>query len=36
MVNSDPSTPMPVLIGVISIFVIILLRDEFKKDKNKS
>jgi hypothetical protein len=36
MVTPDPSVPIPVLIGIICVFVIILLRDEFKKDKNKS
>jgi hypothetical protein len=35
MITPDPSAPLPVLIGVICIFVIIVLKDEFKKDKNK-
>jgi hypothetical protein len=35
MVTPDPSAPLPLLIGVICLFVIILIRDEFKKDKNK-
>lgn len=34
--SSDPSAPLPLLIGVISIFVIILLIDVFKESKNKS
>jgi hypothetical protein len=32
----DPSAPLPLLIGVICVFTIIVLVDEFKKDKNKS
>jgi hypothetical protein len=36
MVTPDPSAPLPLLIGVICLFVIIVLRDEFKKDKDKS
>jgi hypothetical protein len=36
MIPQDPSAPLPLLIGVISIFSIILLIDEFKKGKNKS
>jgi hypothetical protein len=35
MVTPDPSVPLPILIGVISIFIIIVLKDEFKKNKNK-
>jgi hypothetical protein len=35
MVTPDPSAPIPILIGVICLFVIIILKDEFKKDKNK-
>ena len=35
MVTPDPSVPIPILIGVICLFVIIILKDEFKKDKNK-
>jgi hypothetical protein len=35
MVTPDPSAPLPLLIGVVCLFVIILIRDEFKKDKNK-
>lgn len=35
MVTPDPSVPIPILFGVISIFVIIVIKDEFKKDKNK-
>jgi hypothetical protein len=34
--SPDPSAPVPLLIGVISMFVVILLIDVFKKDKNKS
>ena len=34
--SPDPSAPVPLLIGVISIFVIILLIDVFKESKNKS
>ena len=36
MEHLDPSAPLPLLIGVISVFVLIVLKDEFKKDKNKS
>jgi hypothetical protein len=36
MVTPDPSAPMPILFGIIAVFAIILLKDEFKKDKNKS
>jgi hypothetical protein len=35
MIRQDPSVSLPVLFGVISIFVLILLIDEFKKGKNK-
>jgi hypothetical protein len=35
MVTPDPSVPIPILIGIICLFVIIILKDEFKKDKNK-
>jgi hypothetical protein len=35
MITPDPSAPLPLLIGVVCLFVIILIRDEFKKDKNK-
>lgn len=34
--SPDPSAPVPLLICVISMFVVILLIDVFKKDKNKS
>ena len=33
---NDVSAPVPLLICVISMFVVILLIDVFKKDKNKS
>jgi hypothetical protein len=36
MITPDPSAPLPLLIGVICVFVLIVLIDEFKKDKNKS
>lgn len=36
MVTPDPSAPIPVLFGIICIFVIVVLKDEFKKGKNKS
>ena len=36
MITPDPSAPIPVLIGVIGIFAIIVIIDEFKKDKNNS
>lgn len=36
MMTPDPSVPIPVLFGIICIFVIVVLKDEFKKDKNKS
>ena len=36
MVTPDPSVPISVLIGIICIFAIIVLKDEFKKDKNKN
>lgn len=36
MITPDPSAPLPLLIGVICVFVLIVLVDEFKKDKNKS
>lgn len=36
MITPDPSAPLPLLIGVICVFVLIVLLDEFKKDKNKS
>jgi len=35
MVTPNPSAPLPLLIGVICLFVIIVLIDEFKKYKNK-
>ena len=34
MVTPDPSAPLPLLIGVICLFAIIVIRDELKKDKN--
>ena len=36
MITPDPSAPLPLLIGVICVFVLIILIDEFKKTKNKS
>jgi hypothetical protein len=36
MITPDPSAPLPLLIGVICVFVLIILIDEFKKDKDKS
>jgi hypothetical protein len=35
MVAPDPSVPVPILFGIICIFVIVVLIDEFKKNKNK-
>jgi hypothetical protein len=36
MVTPDPSAPLPLLIGVICVFMLIVIKDEFKKGKNKS
>jgi hypothetical protein len=36
MVTPDPSATLPLLIGIICVFVLIMIKDEFKKDKNKS
>jgi hypothetical protein len=36
MITPDPAAPLPLLIGVICVFVLIILIDEFKKTKNKS
>ena len=36
MPTSDPSAPLPLLIGIICVFALIMIKDEFKKDKNKS
>jgi hypothetical protein len=36
MVTPDPSAPTPLLFGIIGLFAIIVIRDVFKKDKNKS
>ena len=36
MVTPDPSAPLPLLIGIICVFALIIIKDEFKKDKNKS
>ena len=36
MITPDPSAPLPLLIGIICVFVLIILIDEFKKTKNKS
>jgi hypothetical protein len=36
MITPDPSAPIPVLFGIVFIFVIIIIRDEFKRNKNKS
>jgi hypothetical protein len=33
MVTSDPSAPLPVLIGIICLFAIIVIKDEFKVPK---
>ena len=35
MVSPDPSVPVPILFGIICIFVIVVLIDEFKKNKDK-
>jgi hypothetical protein len=36
MVTPDPSVPVPILFGIICVFVIIILIDEIKRFKNKS
>lgn len=36
MVTPDPFAPIPLFIGIVFIFVIIILKDEFKRNKNKS
>jgi hypothetical protein len=36
MITPDPSAPLPLLIGVICVFVLIVLIDEFKKTKDKN
>ena len=36
MITPDPSAPLPLLIGVICVFVLIILVDEFKKTKDKN
>jgi hypothetical protein len=36
MSTPDPSAPLPLLIGIICVFALIMIKDEFKKDKNKS
>ena len=36
MITPDPSAPLPLLIGIICVFMLIVIKDEFKKDKNKS
>jgi hypothetical protein len=35
MITPDPSAPLPLLIGIICMFALIIIKDEFKKDKNK-
>jgi hypothetical protein len=35
MVTPDPSAPLPLLIGIVCLFVLIMIKDEFKKTKNK-
>jgi len=35
MVISNPSAPLPLLIGIICFFAVIILIDEFKKYKDK-
>jgi len=35
MITPDHSVPLPILIGVICLCAIIVIKDEFKKDKNK-
>jgi hypothetical protein len=32
----NPSAPLPLLVGVICMFALILLKDEFKKTKDKN
>jgi hypothetical protein len=36
MISPDPSAPFPLLLGIVSVFVIIILIDVFKKSKNKT
>jgi hypothetical protein len=36
MEHLDPSAPLPLLIGIICVFALIIIKDEFNKDKNKS
>jgi hypothetical protein len=36
MEHLDPSAPLPLLVGIICVFALIMIKDEFKKDKNKS
>ena len=35
MVTPDPSAPLPLLIGIVCLFALIMIKDEFKKTKNK-
>jgi hypothetical protein len=35
METLDPSAPLPLLIGIVCVFALIVIKDEFKKDKNK-
>ena len=36
MENLDPSAPLPLFIGIICVFELIMIKDEFKKTKDKS
>jgi hypothetical protein len=36
MEHLDPSAPLPLLIGIICVFALIIIKDEIKKTKNKS
>jgi hypothetical protein len=36
METLDPSVPLPILFGVICVLMLIVIKDEFKKDKHKS
>jgi len=36
MEHLDPSAPVLLLIGIICVFALMLIKDEFKKTKDKS
>jgi hypothetical protein len=35
MITPDPSAPLPLLIGIVCVFALIIIKDVFKKSKNK-